>query len=470
MIPVFNVLTEEQVQEIHDRTIHILETIGVEFKYEPALEVFCNHGQRIEGERVFFTREFIESMIESAPSQFTLLARNPENNLVCGGENTIFMPGYGAAFIQEANGSRRSSNMNDYDNFVKLAGASKNQHMTGGNVIEPSDVNEHIRHLRMMYSHITNSDKCFMGSALGYLKANESIEMASIVFGKEAMSKDPAVICLINSITPLIFDERMAGAIMAYAEQRQAMIVAALVMSGSTGPVSLAGAITVQNAEVLAGISLAQAINPGTPVVYGSSSALADMTSGALSIGCPECSLFTTASAQLARFYDLPSRGGGGLTDAKVADAQAGLESMMNLWGAGVSRINFVLHAAGILESYNAMSYEKFIIDDEICGMLLRYLQGIDFSEEMFAYDVIKEVGPGGHFLYEDHTVENFRKEQRFPDVSNRDVYGMWAVSKPDIVQVAHDRWQSILDSYEPPALDEAINEKLLQFIEDHSK
>lgn len=470
MLPKFNVLTSDQVQAVHDHTIKILEEIGVEFGYEPALEVFRKCGLRVEGQRVYFTREFIEEQVKKAPAQFTLHARNPEHNLTCGGDNIIYMPGYGAPFVHEADGNRRNATMEDYDNFVKLAGASQNLHMTGGNVVEPTDVDDRIRHLKMINSHITNSDKCFMGSASGREKAQDSIELAALLFGgKDVIREKPALICLINSVTPLKYDDRMLGALMAYAEAKQPVVIAALVMSGSTGPATLAGALALQNAEVLAGITLAQSITPGTPVVYGSTSAITDMGTGSLSIGNPENALFTSASAQLARFYGVPCRGGGGLTDAKIADAQAGFESMMVLMAASTTGINFVLHTAGILQYYMSMSYEKFMVDDEIAGMILRYLKGFDFTEDKFAVDVICEVGPGGHFLTQKHTRKNHKVEMRRPVLSDRQSYDGWAKDKLDTNDRAGRRWQDVLAAYQPPAVEPAVEQAIGEFIEKRS-
>ncbi|MFZ5642488.1 MAG: glycine betaine--corrinoid protein methyltransferase [Bacillota bacterium] len=466
MIPVYNILTGEQVQMIHDQSIRILTEIGMEFEYKPALVVFEREGQKIEGRRVYFTREFIESKVKLAPSQFTLHARNPEHNLVCGGNNIIYMPGYGAPFIYEADGSRRKTTIKDYENFAKLAGASKNLHMTGGTMAEPQDIPDEIRHLKMLYSSIKNSDKCFMGSAEGRERALDSIEIASILFGgKDVIKEKPVLISLINSLTPLKFDERMTGALMAYAEAGQAVVIAALVMAGSTGPAALAGTLSLQNAEVLAGIALAQSINPGTPVVYGSASALSDMHSGSLSIGSPETALFISASAQLARFYNIPGRSGGGLNDSKTVDAQAGYESMMTLMAASVTGINFVLHTAGILQYYMAMSYEKFMMDDEMAGMLLHYRKGFHFDEDGLAYDAIAKVGPGGHFLTQKHTRKNHRREFRTPVLSDRTAYDSWAKLKIDTKQRAHAKWQEVLANYVPPALDEAVDKKLQDFI-----
>ncbi|HEY3423863.1 MAG TPA: glycine betaine--corrinoid protein methyltransferase [Negativicutes bacterium] len=467
MLPKFNVLTAEQVNQVHEQSIKILEEIGVEFSYQPALDVFKANGLKVDGQRVYFQREFVESQVKKAPSQFTLHARNPENNLVVGDDSIIYMPGYGAPFIHEANGKRRNSIMEDFDNFIKLSQVSCNMHMSGGNAVEPTDVPDAIRHMKMVYSSIKYSDKCFMGSASGYEKAKDTIDMTAILFGgRQVIKEKPALICLVNSVTPLKYDDRMLGGLVAYAEAGQAMVIASLVMAGATGPATMAGSLALQNAEVLAGITLAQSINPGTPVVYGSTSAITDMQTGSLSIGNPEGALFTSASAQLARFYDLPSRGGGGLTDAKIVDAQAGYESMMTLMAASVTGIHFVLHTAGILQYFMAMSYEKFIVDDEIAGMILRYLKGIDFAEDKFAYDVIAKVGPGGHFLTQKHTKQNHVKELRRTQLSDRQSYDGWDKEKLDSNQQAKKKWKAMLAAYQAPALDSSIDQALVDFME----
>lgn len=471
MLPKFNVLTPEQVRLVHDQTMKILEEIGVEFSYEPALEAFRAHGQKVEGHRVYFRREFVEEQVKKAPAEFVLHARNPENSLTVGGENIIFMPGYGAPFIHEVDGKRRNATMADYDNFIKLAGASRNLQMTGGNAAEPNDVPNNIRHMKMLQSSITNSDKCFMGSASGREKAQDSIEIASILFGgKDVIKEKPVLISLINSVTPLKYDDRMLGALVAYAEAGQPVVIASLVMAGSTGPATMAGALSLQNAEVLAGITLAQTVSPGTPVVYGSTSSITDMQNGSLSIGNPEGALFTSASAQLARFYGVPSRGGGCLTDAKIVDAQAGYESMMTLMAAGVTGINFVLHTAGILQFFMAMSYEKFMVDDEIAGMVMRYLRGYEFSESSFAFEVIDAVGPGGHFLTQKHTRKSHKTEFRRVQLSDRQSYDGWAKEELTANLRASRQWQEVLAAYEPPALDPEAGRAIQDYIDQRSE
>lgn len=463
----YELLKKEEIEQIHETTMEVMEKVGVEFHYQPARDVLAKAGARIEGERVFFNRKLVEEQIKKAPSQFKLYARNPEKNLVIGGNNLVFTPGYGSPFITDLDSGKRQGTLQDFVNLAKLSGASPNQDLTGGVLVEPNDVPSNKRHIEMIYACIKNSDKCFMGSAYGDKSAQDSVKMMSMVFGPEWKPVEkPALITLINSITPLVFDPRMLGALMEYAKTGQAVIITALAMAGATGPATLAGSLVCQNAEVLAGITLAQLIREGTPVVYGSASSITEMSTGSLTIGAPEMSLLCAASAQIARYYNLPCRGGGAVCDAKTADAQAGYESMMNLLMAEVSGINFVLHAAGIMESYNTISYEKFIIDDEICGMVKRIRKAFDIDRETLASDVIKQVGPGGHFLDKEHTFMHFRKEFYRPALSNRTTYELWKnTGSPQAMETANKKWKDILANYQPPELSADVDNTLKKFI-----
>ncbi len=463
----YEFLNEKQIEQIHEATLKILEDIGMEFRYQPALDVFKKAGAKIEGEKVFLTREMVEENVKKAPSQFTLHARNPENNVVIGGDNIAFSPCYGAPFVMDLDKGRRKASMEDFNNFTKMSGNSAYQDFTGGVLVEPCDVDPKVRHMEMLYSCIKNSDKCFMGSATGSENAKDTIDMASILLGVDDLSKKPALITLINTITPLILDARMLGALMEYAKSGQAAIVTSLAMAGSTAPTTLAGTLALQNAEVLSGIVLAQLIREGTPVVYGSASTMTEMKYAALSIGAPEMAVLCNASAQLARYYDVPCRGGGSISDSKTVDAQAGYESMMNLLMAHTSGINFVLHSAGILESYNTACYEKFIVDDEICGMVKRIKKGLEVNEETLAHDVIKEVGPGGHYLAQMHTFNHYKTEFYYANVSDRMSYDPWLnKGSNEAMHVANKRYKDILKEYEAPELPSDIDKDLRNCIE----
>ena len=463
----YKLLTEKQVEQVHEESLLILEQIGIIFHYEPALEILSKGGAKVEGKRVFFPRKLVEEQIKKAPSEFTLYARNPEKNVIIGGDNIVFIPGYGAPFVTDLDNGRRMGTLKDFDNFTKLTGASIYQDLCSGVVIEPNDVPHEIRHVQMIYSTIKNSDKCFMGSSMGVEGAKDSIKMASILFGDQReLVKKPRFISILCSLTPLTYDERMLGAIMEYAKAGQPQLISSLAIAGATGPVTLIGTLALQNAEVLAGIALAQFVREGTPVVYAGSSSNAEMHSGNLCIGSPEMAINTVSTAQMGKYYNLPCRGGGAISDAKIPGAQAAYESMMNLLMAEASGINMVLHTAGMLESYMTMSYEKFIIDDEICGMVKRIKKGYEVTEDTLALDVIKQVGPGGQFLDTDHTLKHFRSEFYEPRLSDRDNFEIWkAKGSQSTIENANKIWKEMIEEYETPELPPDIDKDFQKFI-----
>nr|AHF23969.1 trimethylamine methyltransferase [uncultured bacterium Contig19] len=466
-IPTQSVLTDNQVDRINEEVMKILTEVGVNFEYQPAVDVLKAHGCKVEGSRVFFDRKFVEDRIAEAPSEFTLKARNEKKSTWCGDGSFILTPSYGPPFVYTIDGARRGTNSEDYCNVIKLCHMSQNINHTGHNVVEMCDYPDEIRHLKMIEAHIKYSDKPFMGATHGTVCAMDTIEMCKIVYGldDEGIKNTPILNSLINSITPLIYDERMASAMMAYAEYGQSNMISALVMSGSTGPVTMVETLALQLAENLAGLCLAQCVRPGSPVIIGSTSGPADMTSMALSIGNSEVALYTAATAQMGRFYQVPTRGGGGLNDAILTDAQAGMESMLTLMAPAISGTAFILHAAGIMHFYNAFSYEKFIMDDEVAGLCNKFIQGYNFDEERFVFDDVEEVGPGGHFLYQESTMD-FVEELRRPIVNNRKDYEGWdAAGHKALDQVCYDRWTKQLEEYERPALDEAVEKELNDFI-----
>ena len=304
-----------------------------------------------------------------------------------------------------------------------------------------------------------------MGSTVGRRGACHTVEMARIVFGD--LADRYVCIGLINSLTPLRYSHEMLEALAAYSEARQPVIIAALAMAGSTAPVTLAGVLALQNAELLAGVSLTQMISPGTPVIIGSTSTNIDMKTGALAIGSPELSTMIAAHAQLARFYNLPSRSGGALTDASYPDAQAGFESMMSLLTTINCGVDFMLHAGGILSSYLAFSFEKFVLDDEMCGMVRRFQEGIRVEPDTLAYDVAAHVGVGGNYLADDHTVQRCRTEFFRPALCDRAGLDAWTQGgRLTAVDRARQRWHKLVNRHVDPPLDSTTARQLREYVD----
>jgi len=463
----FEYFSTKELEKIHDATLTVMETAGLVFSYEPARKLFAGAGCKIDGQRVFFPKKLVEEQIEKAPSQFTLYARNPEKNVTIGGDNIAFMPCYGAPFVNDMDKGRRKGTLEDFNNFAKLAYESPFMDITGGMMTEPNDISVANRNAERIYSSMVLSDKPFMGAGTGGADARQTIEMASLVFGsRKEMEQKPPFISVLCSLTPLGYDDKMCEGIMEYAKAGMPQLISSLAIAGATSPVTMEGTLVVQNAEVLAGITLSQLVREGTPVVFAGSSSATAMRYGTLSIGAPEMAINTAATAQMGRFYNLPVRGGGALTDSKTMDSQAAYESMMSMMMATMSGINFVLHSAGILEGYITASYEKFIIDNEICGMCKRIKKGENITAEKLAVDAIRQVGPGGEYLTHMHTFKHFKQALYTPSMEERDNFTSWE-SKGGLTmeQMANAKYKEILKNYEEPYMDGSIRKDLDNYI-----
>ncbi|MBU8909789.1 MAG: trimethylamine methyltransferase family protein [Desulfobacterales bacterium] len=461
-------LSTRNMEKIHDAAMDLLKNTGVSFNEKEALEIFKANGHRVEGATVFFEESDIQKALKTAPRRFTVHARNPEKNVEIGDDDFVFLPGYGAPFVMDAQGNQRQATMEDYDNFCKLIQTSPYINMNGWMMVEPADMPHETVHLDLNLSNMLLCDKPFMGSPVSRQGALDGIEMAGILWGGKKNIMDKTVsVSMINSLSPLQFADEMIGSLIELARHNQACVVASLIMAGGSGPVTLDGVLALQNAEILAGITLAQLVRPGAPVIYGSTSSAMDMKTGALSIGAPELSKNIHLVAQMARFYNLPSRSGGGLTDALCADAQAGAESAIALSTAVRSGVNFILHSCGILGSYIAMSFEKFLVDEEVCGMVRNMIRPLALTDDSIDIDVIKEVGIGGQYLTHPKTFKLCRTEFFMPTLMSRKNPDAWAKDgKKHINQIAEDKVAQRLASYEKPDIDPKIEKQLTQYVE----
>lgn len=467
-LPPYEIVSAENVKLIHDKSMAILSEHGIAFYDEESREILASHGARVEGDIVFMDEAMVMEHISKAPSTFTQIARNPENNVVIGGNHTVFAPVYGPPFVYDLDRGRREGTIEDFRNFVKLAYMSEYIQHSGGTVCEPNDEPVPTRHLDMLYSHMKYSDKPFMGSVTEPWNAEDTVAMCEILFGKEALKKNPATISLINISSPRRHDDRMLGCMKVYARARQAMIITPFLMAGAMSPAAIAGTLALQNAEALSGIALVQMINPGCPIIYGSFMTNLDLQSGATVFGSPESQLTILALGQVARSYNLPFRTGGTFTSSKLVDAQSGYESIQTMLPAVQAQTNFILHSAGWLESGLASGYEKFIIDNEFLGMYHKMAKGIDFTDEGFATDAFEEVEAGGHFLGTQHTMRNFRTafHRADVDVLDYEAYEKWLeLGGDDTVTKANRKWKQLLAEYEAPALNPEVDAKLQAFM-----
>ncbi|MCX6048929.1 MAG: trimethylamine methyltransferase family protein [Chloroflexi bacterium] len=466
-VPKYNLLDEAGLQRIHEASMRILSELGIDFYDDEVCAVLAAHGVKIVGQTAYFTEEQILTQISKAPREFTQQARNPANNVVIGGNRTVFSPVYGPPFVIDLDKGRREAKLEDFHNFVKLTYMCPYLHHSGGTVVEPTDEPVPTRHLDMLYAHIKYSDKAFMGSVTAGENAEDSVRMAEILFGERMKSQDPVLLSLINVSSPRRYDERMLACVKVYAKARQALLITPFLMSGAMSPVSVAGTLALQNAEALAGIALCQMISPGMPVIYGSFMTNIDLQSGAPVFGSPESQLALFAGSQMAARYKLPFRTGGTFSSSKIEDAQAGYESIQVMLPAIMAQVNFILHAAGWLENGLVAGYEKFVLDCELLGMYHVWAKGIDLSDEAFAFDAMQEVAPGGHFLGTQHTMRHFRTAFFRSDLFDYNSAEQWEIDGAlDTRQRANKKWKKMLAEYQPPALDPAIDQALLDYMQ----
>ncbi len=468
MIPAYEMLDDEALLALETQADWILDVIGIEFwGDEEALALFRAAGARVDGARVRFEPGLARALCATAPRTFTLHGRDPMHSVVLGGRHVVLMPGYGSPFVTDLDRGRRYASIVDFRNFVRLAYASPWLHHSGGIVCEPVDLPVNKRHLDMLQAQLTLSTKPFMGGVTSLERAEDSIAMARLVFGEAFMEANAVIQANVNVNSPLVYDDEMSGALRLYAAANQCVAVSPAVFGGAMGPLSPAAMAAQTLAEGMVGIALAQLVRPGCPCVLGSFHSTMDLKSGSLSFGSPEASLVTFALAQLARRLGVPVRAGGGaVTASNAADGQAMQESAAAMWSTLMSGSNQVWHAAGWLEGGLTMSYEKFVMDLDQCGAMLRVLQGFETGPEEMGRDAYAQAGPGKNFLSTDHTMRHYRDANFRPDLPEAGSYERWAeAGRLTLDQRANARWKATLDAYVPPPMDAGTAEALDDFV-----
>ena len=467
-VPVYDVLDEEGLALIEKNAGTILQEIGVEFRGDAeALQIWKDAGADINGERVRIPKGLCKKLIQdNAPAEFTQHARNPQRSVRIGGKNTVLVPAYGSPFVLDLDKGRRYATIEDFRNFVKLAYSTPFLHHSGGTICEPVDLPVNKRHFDMVYTHMRYSDKPFMGSVTAPERAQDTVDMAKVLFGEKFVQNNTVIVSLINANSPLVWDATMTGALKVYARNNQACVGSPFCISGAMSPVTVAATASQLYAEALSGMAFAQLLRPGAPVVFGTFSSSMSMQSGAPTFGTPEPQLVLYIVAALARQLGVPFRSGGGLSGAKIPDAQAAYEAANTLQHAMLAGVNFMLHTSGWLEGGLSMGYEKFIMDIDQAGMIHDFLNGVDLSENGQAMAAIREVGPGQHFLGCDHTRANFETAFFRSSVADNNSFEQWeADGSLDTAQRANQIWKKMLNDYDMPPIDPAVDEALLAFI-----
>ena len=468
-IPTYELLDAGALDRLETHADWILDEVGVDIRGdEESLELFRSAGARVDGERVRFDPGLARQLCASAPAVFEMHGRDPRHTVTVGGDHVVFSPAYGSPFVSDLEGGRRYATLEDFRNFVKLTYASPWLHHSGGTVCEPVDVPVNKRHMDMVYAHLRWSTKPFMGGVTSAERAEDSVAMARIAFGADRLERDCVIQGNINVNSPLVFDEVMTGALKAYARANQGNVISPFIIGGAMGPVTQPALIAQAHAETMVGIALAQLVRPGSPVVYGSFLTTMDLRSGAPTFGTPEAVLATYAMGQLARRLGLPLRCGGHYTASKAADGQAMLESADAMGAAVLAGANFVHQSAGWLEGGLVMGYEKFVIDADHLGMLVRLMQGLVVDDDSLAADGFREAGPGTAHLGTAHTLGHFATANFDSALADTSSFEQWTEDgAQDMARRANGRWKQALADYEPPALDPSIDAELQAFMDD---
>jgi trimethylamine--corrinoid protein Co-methyltransferase len=499
-----NILSAEAEEKVHDASMRMLRDNGVAFEEPRALDCFRRAGQRVDddSQRVFLDPAFVLETAAKAPSRFVMHARDPEWDVTVGGDSIVYAPVSGPPFVADRERGRRDGTLSDQNDLVRLAETIEVLHH-GTPEVACKDLPVETRHLDILHEQIRLSRKGMIGDAWSALRANDHIDMMAILFAgldaaagkgsgsaagqgsrpdagrgsgpataapgsvpRDAIATRPVILGIINSNSPLRYDTPMAEGLIAYAEAGQVNVITPFIMAGATSPVTLAAAVAQQNAEALAAVVLTQLVRPGAPVLYGSFLTGLEMRTGAPAFGRPEAALGILSSAQMARRYRLPCRGGGVLTNSKLPDHQSGQEKVNMLWPLLLGGVHSVLHAAGWVDGGLTASLEAMVLDAEMLEMTTRFFAGVPVDDERLALDVIGHVGAGGHFLGEAHTRRHFKAEFYFPMLADTEAYDAWVKKgSQDAHERATARWKKLLAGYQEPRLEPAVADALAEFV-----
>ena len=467
-IGTFDILNEEGLCLIEENADRILRDIGMEFRDDPEiLAMFKDAGADVQGERVRFEPEMCRKIVQkTAPGIYTQHARNPENTIEIGGNNTVLSPVYGAPFVYDMDRGRRYATLDDFHELVKLHQMLPSLHHSSGIVCEPVDVPVNKRHLDMLLGHILYSDRAFFGGLIGEQRAEDSVAMVKILFGDEFVDQNCCLYAVSNTNAPLVLDKAMSGSLKVYARNNQAVACTPWTLAGAMSPCTEAGTLAQLLAEALAVCALTQLIRPGTPCLMGSFATAISMQSGAPTFGNPEGGKMVLAAGQLARRLGVPFHTVGALTASKIPDAQSQQESAFGLTMAMLAGANFINHACGWLEGGLCSGFEKSVIDADLCGKLIAFAQGIDLSDNAQAMDAIFEVGPGEHFLSSAHTMLNYKSAFYMSSIADNNSFEQWrSEGSLNLTTRANQRYKQLLGEYQQPYIEPSIREELEAYV-----
>lgn len=461
-------LDEEQLEFIHNISLRIVEEEGIEVMGDQALDLYRKAGASVDATGVVrMDRALLLDTVARAPETFEVTTRNPDQTLLVGADVINFGLVSGTPNVHDNINGRRSGNFEDYKKLISFGQYFNVLTFFGNQATAPTEMPANSRHLDTTFVNLTLSDKPFFATGIGGGRARDAIEMVAISRGlsMEQMKSNPSVMTNINVNSPRKLDDSMAYGAMQMALFGQPVTVTPFTLMGAMTPTTMAGALAQQNAEALVGIALLQLTNPGTPVVYGGFTSNVDMRSGSPAFGTPENALANIAGGQLARKYKLPYRSSA-CNASNAVDAQATYETLMALWGAVMGHGNLIFHTAGWLEGGLVASFEKLMIDCEMLQHMSKILEPLKIDLAETGLEAMKEVGPGGHFFGCAHTMERYKTAFYQPFISDWQNSEAWTLAgAKDATTRATELWPKILQEFEPPASDPAVEEQLQDYM-----
>ncbi len=462
----------EGIDAIHQTALRILAEIGIEFRDDPqTVALFRAAGGQVtpltaNSWNIRFAPGLIRNLLRTAPAQFVQHARNPAKSVQIGGDAVVFAPSYGSPFVMDLDRGRRYGTLEDFQNFIKLGQSTPWLHHSGGTICEPTDIAVNKRHLDMVYAHIRFSDKAFLGSITAPERAEDSIEMCRILFGADFVDRNCVIMGNFNTTSPLVLDGVTTQGIRAYAAAGQGSIHLPFLLGGAVSPLTMAGSVAQCLAESMTSCALTQLVRPGAPAVLASFLSSMSLRSGSPTFGTPEPALGSLVMGQLARRLNMPLRCAGNFSTSKLPDAQAMQQSMMSMMSAVQCGANYVLHSAGFLDGLLSMSYEKFMMDVDLCGALHGYLGGVTVNEDTLAFEALAEKGPGAHLFATAHTLRHYQTAYYDSALDDNQPWETWDEQGGiDAASRANARWKATLAAYEAPALDAGTDAALQEFI-----
>lgn len=464
--PAMDLFKAEEIADMHAAALRVLEDLGIRVLLPEAREIYRTGGARVENEMVHIGREMVEAALASAPRSITCRAGSHDRDVVLEQGRLVFQPGAGAPHATDRERGRRPGTARDFRELIQLTHHYDVLQMLPP-LVEPQDVETHVRHYFTLEAQLTLSDKFPFVFSRGTPQALDSFEMLARFRGISdgAFQAEPHCYTIVNTNSPRTLDIPMAQGLIDFARHGQISIVTPFTLMGAMAPITVAGSITLSHAEALAAITLTQLARPGAPVCYGTFTSNVDMRSGSPAFGTPAHFQASLAAGQLARLTGLPWRSAAG-SAANLNDVQAANENQLGLWGCLLAGATVIIHAAGWLEGGLTVSYEKLVTDVEVLNMIAELCAGGRAGTDEIGFDALAEVGPSGHFFSAAQTMARYRTEFYEPLVHDYANFGTWNErGGQDASARATKVWKQVLAEFSAPEVSDGRIEEMQEFI-----